>query len=271
MKKALFIILFAYTSLVGCQKKINDTMVIIETEFGKIEVLLNNTTPEHKANFIKLVESKFYNGVIFHRVIKNFMIQGGDPTSKGASLRTRVGTGDMDYTIPAEITYPQAFHKRGALAMARLGDDVNPDKRSSGCQFYIVDGEKYTDAELDELQESRKSELKQRTLIGLIKKNKTLIDSIEKLNNRAALLKLQNQLASDAEKAIMGSDSLYVIPANVREAYKQEGGTPYLDRDYTVFGEVISGIEVVHHIANLPTGSYDRPTSNVIISMKIKP
>ncbi|MBQ1732117.1 MAG: peptidylprolyl isomerase, partial [Bacteroidales bacterium] len=128
------------------------TKVLIETSKGNITVVLYDDTPLHRDNFVKLVESGFYEGLLFHRVINKFMIQGGDPLSKNAAPNARLGNGDPGYTIPAEIVYPTHFHKKGALAAARTGDNVNPERRSSGSQFYIVQGQTYTDMQLDQFE-----------------------------------------------------------------------------------------------------------------------
>jgi cyclophilin family peptidyl-prolyl cis-trans isomerase len=190
--------------------------VKVTTPHGKMIILLYDETPKHRDNFIKLVKQHFFDSVLFHRVIKNFMIQGGDPTSKRALPGdTALGEGDVGYTIPAEF-HMKLFHKRGALGAAR---DDNPEKASSGCQFYIVQGKKFTDSTLNIVETKR---LKHK------------------------------------------------IPADQREVYKTIGGTPHLDQGYTVFGEVVKGMEVVDSIANEPTDKRDRPLKDMRMKVRMK-
>ncbi|MBR5983716.1 MAG: peptidylprolyl isomerase [Bacteroidales bacterium] len=204
--------------LVSAMAFAQSTKVLIETTKGNITVMLYDETPLHRDNFIKLVESNFYDSILFHRVIKDFMIQAGDPTSKNAAPDVLLGDADTDYTIPAEFVYPKYFHKKGALAAARTSDDENPERRSSGSQFYIVQGRTFTDEKLDQYE----------TRLGI------------------------------------------KMPAEIREYYKTVGGTPHLDTQYTVFGEVLEGIDVVNEIAAVETNKDDRPVVDVrILMMKI--
>lgn len=201
------------------QNKDNEkmTQVLLKTTYGDIVIALYNDTPQHKANFEKLVNEKFYDGVLFHRIIKGFMIQGGDPDSKNAKPGQMLGSGDLGYTIPAEFVSGR-FHKRGAVAAAREGDQVNPQKASSGCQFYIVDGTVYDNEKM--------TMIAQRT-------GKTF------------------------------------SPEQV-QAYTTVGGAPWLDGDYTVFGEVVKGMEVVDKIADQQKDRNDRPLEDIkIISATI--
>ena len=196
--------------------------VELVTTMGSIVVRLSDSTPLHRDNFLKLAKQGYYDSVLFHRVINQFMIQGGDPDSKRAAPGTPLGEGGPAYTIPAEFR-TTLFHKKGALAAAREGDDVNPQKASSGSQFYIVQGRTFTDGRMDTLETTR-------------------------LKGRK-------------------------IPANEREVYKSLGGTPHLDQGYTVFGEVIKGLDVVDKIAAVPTSKgddRDRPLQDVrIIKAKL--
>ena len=217
----ILLILFFFlsgTNLSG-QAKINPkvTKVLIETSLGKIVVLLYDETPLHKANFIKLVSGGFYDNQLFHRVIKGFMIQGGDPDSKKAIRGQMLGSGGPKYTIQSEFK-PGLYHKKGALAAARLGDEVNPKKSSSGSQFYIVHGTVLTLEELNSM-------VKQRIHTAL-------------------------------------------TPQQVKD-YTTIGGTPHLDGSYTVFGEVISGLEVIDKIANSAVDANDRPLNDIKFTMKI--
>jgi cyclophilin family peptidyl-prolyl cis-trans isomerase len=191
--------------------------VKIVTNKGTIIVLLSDKTPKHRDNFIKLVKQKFYDSILFHRVIKDFMIQGGDPDTKKSEAGKRYGSGGLKYKIPAEFD-TSLFHKRGVLAAAR---DNNPEKASSSCQFYIVQGKVFTDSTLDEVRQKR-----------------------------------------------MGGR---LIPAYQREVYKTIGGTPHLDQNYTIFGMVIKGMDVVDKIAGAERDQYDRPKEDIrILKMRLK-
>lgn len=215
MRKISFLIAMM---LISAMAFAQSTKVLIETSMGNITIMLYDETPLHRDNFIKLVESNFYDSILFHRVINNFMIQAGDPTSKNAAPDVLLGDSDTDYTIPAEFDYPKYYHKKGALAAARTSDDENPERRSSGSQFYIVQGRTFTDEKLDKYE------------------------------------------------AHLGIK----MPAEIREYYKTIGGTPHLDTQYTVFGEVLEGMDVVNAIAAVETNKDDRPLVDVrILKMKI--
>ncbi|MEO8404695.1 MAG: peptidylprolyl isomerase [Chitinophagaceae bacterium] len=199
------------------KKKDRKRDIELVTSYGSIILRLSDSTPLHRDNFIRLVKTHYYDGTLFHRVIKKFMIQGGDGDSKTAKQGQPLGDGDPGYTVPAEFR-PGLFHKKGVLAAARTGDDINPQKASSGSQFYIVQGKTYTDAELNALEAGR-------------------------LRGRK-------------------------IPTDQREAYKTIGGTPFLDQNYTVFGEVVEGLDVVDKIADVETSKgmdTDRPLTDVKI------
>ena len=210
MKKLLF--LLPVLILVSFKPKEKRHTVEITTDYGVIKIMLYNETPQHRDNILKLANEHFYDSTLFHRVIKEFMIQGGDPQSKHAEAGAMLGSGDVGYTIPAEFN-AALFHKKGVIAAAR---DNNPEKKSSGCQFYIVQGKKYTDSELD---------------------------NIEK---RSGVKYTPEQ----------------------REVYKTVGGTPFLDQNYTVYGEVYEGLNIVDSIANVPTAPGDRPLKDVRMYMK---
>lgn len=225
MKKVLLAAFFLLTTALfgvqGAQAQATEgkdvKRVEIVTTKGKIVVALYNETPQHRDNFLKLVNNGTYNGLLFHRVIKDFMMQGGDPDSRNAKQGQPLGSGTVGYTVPAEF-HPMLFHKKGALCAARQGDAVNPKRESSGSQFYIVQGRLWNDSELD-------------------------------------------QIANRYHKTFSKEQ---------RELYKTVGGTPFLDGDYTVFGEVVSGLEVVDRICYVPTDRSDRPVDDVkIISMRV--
>ena len=209
MKKLSYVIFLAVAMAVSCSQE-REVNAVIETSLGDITIMLYNSTPQHRDNFVKLARDNFYDGLLFHRVIPNFMIQGGDPQSREAPPGTMLGNGGPGYTIDPEIG---ELHFRGAVAAARLPDNINPQKASSGSQFYIVHGLDITDEYLDEIQ------------------------------------KIRNIQYSPDQ----------------RNEYKLRGGYPGLDFDYTVFGQVIEGMEIVEQIANVQTTPNDRPVEDVTI------
>jgi len=221
MKKSILLYAFmalflSYSCSEAKPKKYKKQIVLISTDFGDMKIKLYDETPKHKQNFLKLADEGYYDGLLFHRVINNFMIQGGDPKSRVAENGESLGNGGPEYTLPAEFV-DGLYHKKGALAAARLGDSANPQKRSSGSQFYVVHGRKSTDQQLN---------------------------SIEKKMN------------------IKYSDEM-------REAYKTVGGTPHLDGNYTVFGEVIEGFEVIDSIAAVKGDSRNRPMENIRMTVTL--
>ena len=205
--------LFAFNTFAQKKSK-KDYLVTIDTGDGKMRVILYDETPKHKENFIKLSKDKFYDGLLFHRIIKDFMVQGGDPDSRNAKPDAVLGRGDNGYKIPEEIR-PNLFHRKGALAAAR---DNNPKKESSGCQFYIVEGRKWSKADLDK------------------------------------------QAARAARK----------LTDSQRKVYETEGGTPHLDGAYTVFGQVIDGMDVVDAISAKPKDERDRPDKDIKMKVSVK-
>lgn len=242
--------------------------VKIKTTEGDIIVRLYDDTPKHRDNMLKLVEEGFYNGTLFHRVIKDFMVQGGDPDSKNAPKGKQLGAGGPEYTIEAEFT-PTHFHKRGALAAARLGDEVNPNKESSGSQFYIVLGEKYNQGQLKQMEKQMKQNQVAVTFNDLVSYHKEEIMNMRRNRDRAGLQAMQEQLLKEAE------DICKANPAGFTEeqvqAYTTVGGTPHLDGQYTVFGEVTDGLDVVEKIQGVKTLRGDRPCDDVkVIAMTVE-
>ena len=247
-----------------------ETIVVMETTLGEIKLKLYNETPKHRDNFIKLAQEGQYEGLLFHRVIKNFMIQGGDVTSKDAPMNKQLGAGDLGYTVPAEFKYPQYFHKKGALCAARTGDEVNPERASSASQFYIVTGKKYSESELSQMEKQLESRLKQEIFNRLQTENKSKIMELYRSGNKEELTILRDTLIGKTEIEAEKRKGENKIPAEIRETYKTIGGVPFLDNQYTVYGEVIEGIEVVDAIQQVKTNKQDRPTENIIIkSVKI--
>ena len=247
-----------------------ETIVVMDTTLGEIKLKLYNETPKHRDNFIKLVKEGQYEGLLFHRVIKDFMIQGGDVTSKDAPMNKQLGAGDLGYTVPAEFKYPTYFHKKGALCAARTGDEVNPERASSASQFYIVTGKKYPERELNQMEKQLDIRLKQEIFNRLQTENRTKIMELYRSGNKEELAILRDTLIGKTELEAERRKEEAKIPAEIREIYKTIGGVPFLDNQYTVYGEVIEGIEVVDAIQQVKTNKQDRPTENVIIkSVKI--
>lgn len=222
----LFVFLFGITTAstgAMAQNSSENADVRIVTEYGTMLVKLYEDTPQHRKNFLKLVSESFYDSLLFHRVISGFMIQGGDPDSRNAPAGTTLGNGSLDYLIPAEIL-PNRYHKKGALAAARQSDEVNPEKKSSACQFYIVQGKINPPNILESIAERRN--------------NNDPINSF-----------------TYSEEAV--------------EDYRTIGGAPHLDGGYTVFGEVVEGLEVIDKIAALEVDSRSRPLADVIMKIEL--
>ena len=239
----------------------------ISTSLGDITVRLYDDTPIHRDNFLKLASEGYYNGTLFHRVIRDFMIQGGDPDSKGAPAGKQLGVGGPDYTLQAEIK-PHLFHKRGALCAARLGDEVNPNRESSGSQFYIVWGKVYKPQELKQLEKQMAMQQEQQVFNRLVAEHRTEVMNLRKNRDQAGLLELQNQLVAETKAtcAEMGKPS---FTEEQTEAYTTVGGTPFLDGQYTVFGEVVEGLDVVDKIQQVETHTGDRPSVDVSMTMEV--
>lgn len=238
----------------------------IQTPKGDITVRLYDETPKHRDNIIKLAKEGYYDGTLFHRVIKDFMVQGGDPDSKGAPQGKHLGAGGPDCTIEAEIN-PQFFHKRGALCAARLGDEVNPNKESSGSQFYIVWGETYKPAQLKQMEKQMKQNQVTVTFNDLVSYHKDEIMEMRRNRDRAGLQDMQERLMKEAQDICKAnpvgfSDEQF-------EAYTTIGGTPFLDGEYTVFGEVEEGLDVVEAINDVETDRADRPSEDVTMSVSV--
>lgn len=267
IKTILTLALTQFSFMTNAQITNSHTLVKISTEYGDMTVKLYNETPLHRDNFIKLVEQGFYNDLLFHRVINGFMIQGGDPQSKNAPKGKQLGSGDVGYTIPAEFVYPQYYHKKGALAAARQGDQMNPKKASSGCQFYIVQGNKIGDAELQQTEQQAKHKAKQTLFYALADQHKENIKQLRINKDTAGLEKLQTELIAQVEKEL--ATQSFTLPETLKNDYKTLGGTPFLDNEYTVFGEVIDNLELIDKIAVSKTLSGDRPEKDIKMTLTI--
>ena len=245
-----------------------DVKVLLHTSEGDITLLLYGDTPRHRDNFIKRVENGDYDGVLFHRVINDFMIQTGDPESKNAPKGKMLGSGDSGTEIEAEILFPTHYHHRGAIAAARTGDNVNPEKKSSGSQFYIVTGKKFTPGQLDQMERRALMQHKQDVFNRLALEHRDSIMTMRRNRDAAGLQALQEQLADETER-LTAADTTYYTP-EMREAYINQGGTPHLDGAYTVYGRVLEGMDVVEKIEKAETDANDRPVNDIrIISAKV--
>lgn len=272
MKQNFWILLIILAcSAVACksgQKKDGnmekETVLKIETSMGDIKVKLYNETPKHRDNFIKLAKDGTYNGTLFHRVIKDFMVQAGDPESKNAPKGKMLGSGDVGYTVPAEFVYPKYFHKKGALSAARQGDEVNPKKESSGCQFYIVTGKVFNDSTLLNMEQQKNQNKVTEAFNALAQKHMKEIYKMCKANDQDGLYALQDTLFIQAEAEAAKQPDFHFTPEQIK-AYTTVGGTPHLDGEYTVFGEVVEGMDIVDKIQQVKTDRSDRPEEDVKI------
>lgn len=274
MKKYIIITLLVIFGI-GCQSTEQQGKIVeISTAHGTIKIRLYEDVPKHTENFIKLAKEGFFDNTAFHRVIKEFMIQGGDPYSKQDSLRPRWGTGGPGYELDAEIK-PQYFHKRGAVAAARQMDQINPNRKSSGSQFYIVVGKKFTEQELTTIEQQidqanfqsfamqylQRPEFEYLKKIDIPKLQKENPDSLMRLD-----MKIQNQIMEAFKKE--GKPS-FKFTDEQKKIYQEQGGAPYLDGQYTVFGEVIEGMEVVEKISQVETLENDVPAKDIKITVKV--
>lgn len=245
-----------------------DITVELNTTAGDITLLLYNDTPRHTANFVKLVDEGYYDGLLFHRVIRDFMVQAGDPDSRTAEPGQMLGGGSPDYQIDAEILYPKYFHQRGALAAARQADEVNPERASSGSQFYIVTGRRFSDGQLRQME-------KQRALMGareifnrLASESRDSIMALRRARDHKGLQALQEELENRTRELVAQHD--YGFTPEQIAAYTTYGGAPHLDGEYTVFGRVVSGMDVVERIEQAETDAAARPREDVrIISARV--
>jgi peptidyl-prolyl cis-trans isomerase B (cyclophilin B) len=256
----------AFTILTGCAQ--TDHVVTIKTNYGDMVAILYDETPKHKENFIKLAKEHYFDSLLFHRVIEGFMIQGGDPQSKKAQPGDRLGNGGPGYTIDAEIN-PRLFHEKGALSAARLGDQVNPTKASSGSQFYIVQGKVMKEHELKLDPQKFNAALGQ---FFQNPANKPHLDSVMACQQKGDFKGMENYLLNlkpTVEAELKTSVEKEVSPEIVK-AYSTKGGTPSLDNQYTVFGKVIKGLEVIDKIAAVKKDGMDRPLEDVRMTVTVE-
>ena len=248
--------------------QINEPEFDIVTTHGTMRVKLYSKTPKHRDNFAKLVSENYYDGIRFHRVIEGFMIQTGDPFSRDTAKINAWGTGGPDYTVPAEFVN-EYWHKKGALAAARKGDLANPKKASSGSQFYIVWGKTYNEGQIGQLGKQLEVQAQQQIFNQLVMEHRSEIMEMRRNRDQAGLQELQDDLVAQM-KAIVKEQGPFGLSDIQKEAYKTIGGTPHLDGQYTVFGEVIEGLEIVEQIQNCETGAADRPKTDISMTVSIE-
>lgn len=277
-----FIMIIALPQMIHAQKsetpggKSNEFMketIVITTPQGEIKLKLYKDTPLHSNNFIKLAKEGFFDSTLFHRVIEGFMIQGGDPDSKGAAPGIELGNGGPGYDLPAEIL-PNHMHVRGVLAAARESDDVNPERKSSGSQFYIVHGKKFTEDDLKMVEKKQYSLAKQKIFVEIMNRPENLELRNEFLGADAKADTVRFKFLLDTLNGMLDKEYATKTPFTIaperREIYNTIGGAPHLDGSYTIFGEVISGMEVVDKIAAVKRDDKDRPLEDVPMKIKIE-
>ena len=246
------------------ENQATETRVLMHTNKGDIKLKLYNDTPLHRDNFIKLVKEGQYNGLLFHRVIKDFMIQGGDVTSKDAPMNKQLGAGDLGYTVPAEFRYPKYFHKKGALAAPRQPDDVNPQKKSDMSQFFIVQGKVYRETELDTLERTANYPARQKALKEFYAPVRAELNMI-KMSNKREYQKRLRMINAQIDSVIQATPGHLLFTDEQRKAYTTVGGCHHLDGTYTIFGELTEGFDVLDQIATQPKDQNDRPKKDIRI------
>lgn len=273
MPARTIILILVFVSLIktGFSQSLSKETIELSTAYGSMKIKLYNETPLHRDNFLKLVKAHFYDSLLFHRVIEDFMIQGGDPDSKLADQFKVLGDGDLNYTIPAEFR-PELFHKKGMLCAARNSDDVNPSKASSACQFYIVQGKPRTEEDLKSFEKRINKPLINRlrdSLLALPQNNqlKAKLAMFRGTNNDSLLV--YSKLLNEQTEKVYELTPHYTYPEAHKAIYKTLGGTPHLDTNYTVFGEVVEGLEVIDRIAAAKTGKNDRPLTDIRMTVRV--
>ncbi len=274
MMKQLFLIITTSLCLItGCSQKAdkNDYLITIKTNYGDMVAILYDETPKHKANFIKLAKEKFYDSLLFHRIIQNFMIQGGDPDSRHVEPGVRLGNGGPGYTIDAEFN-PLLFHEKGALSAARLSDEQNPTKASSGSQFYVVQGSLVKESDVDYLKVDQLKLGQVFRQFTMNPANKGALDSLNEIYVTGDMVAYQRKVFSYIPRIEKesGVKILKDISQEKIKAYTTMGGSPHLDDAYTVFGKVIKGLDVLDKIAAAPTGSGDRPFEDIRMTVTVE-
>jgi cyclophilin family peptidyl-prolyl cis-trans isomerase len=273
IKKALLILLFLFLSFSSrelfAQTNTTNSIILIETNLGNIKLMLYKDTPKHRKNFLQLIENKHFDGTLFYRVIKGFVLQGGSLDSRRAAPGRQIGYGSSNRTIESEFR-PHHFHKKGALAAARQPDKVNIFKESDVSQFYIAHGRVYTLEELKAMENAVNKPLKKQiTRRYLTPKKRHVLDSLKKLKLVKEFRAIADKIKSDISFDFESSRNKLEFTEEEKKAFSTVGGVPHLDKNYTVFGEVISGFGVMDKIANLKTDKHDRPYQDVKMKVRI--
>ncbi|HHU25796.1 MAG TPA: peptidylprolyl isomerase [Bacteroidales bacterium] len=237
--------------------------IVIETNHGTMKAILYDDTPVHSDHYLKLIKQGYFNGTLFHRVVKDFVIQGGAQDSRNARPGQRIGSGRKDMELMPEFR-EQRYHKKGALAAPRKGDQENPQKKSDASQFYIVQGKKYTDKQLDSIDTADNAPVRNKLLNTHYTPREKELERL-KANNPKRYKVVNDSLLAVVDSLFMRSPSRTVIPEGSREVYRKSGGVIHLNGGYTVFGEVVEGLEVIDKIAALPVDAHDRPVGDVKI------
>lgn len=272
--KQLFIkslLLLAIASISSCSFSQNKPIpegpvVLIKTRFGDMKVVLYNETPLHRDNFMKLTKEGVFDSLLFHRVIKGFMVQGGDPQSKRATRDQMLGNGDLNYTIPAEIR-PGIIHKKGVIAAARNGDEENPERRSSATQFYLAQGKVYKLDDIPSIELNLNSRAAESLFLKLKSEKIDTLMLFQMARNKEGYNKLLEKLKQKATSQV-DKNPVRLTKQQI-ETYTTLGGIPHLDGAYTVFGEVIEGLAVIDSIAAQPTGANNRPLENIRMKVEV--
>jgi cyclophilin family peptidyl-prolyl cis-trans isomerase len=264
MIRKYFLFALVILTISSCNKYKDDSRYIkILTDKGEIVIRLYNQTPKYRDNILKLSQEKFFDGQIFHRIINNFVVQGGDPSTKKALPDSLYGNNDSGYLIDAEFV-DSLIHKRGAVGMAREGDDINPEKRSSGSQFYIVKGKVFTNEQLNELEKKKDSQKKANLYKKLISEKISTNKSLNKIDTVSISLEVSMTIDS-----IFDSYPKFKFTQRQREVYTTIGGIPHLDGNYTIFGEVVKGMDIVDELSSVQTDTNDRPLKDIKFSISV--
>lgn len=261
-RNILILILLVGATILKAQT--NYPIVVIETNYGSMRAILYDDTPVHSDHYLKLIKDGYFDGTLFHRVVKNFVIQGGAQDSRNAPAAIQIGSGRSDMDIMPEFR-KNRVHKKGALAAPRKGDNENPQKKSDGSQFYIVHGQKYTEGRLDTMEMVVNVPIKNKLIRTYYSPQKSALDSLKNLDDKRAFNNLLDSVLNIVDSLYAIAPGKFLWPEGVKEAYSTLGGVHHLDGEYTVFGEVFEGLDVIDKITALPVDERSRPTNDAKI------